>query len=328
MHRRIVVAGGSGFIGRHLVAELCRAGHVVRVADNLSLGAATLHPSIEMVAADLRDQGAARQALAGEEVCILLAARSAGIGYFNKHPAEMLDDNVRILSSVFNAAIAEHVRQIIYISSSCIFDNSPAHPITEDALETSPPPSTGYPFSKLVGEFYCKAYAQQYGLRFTILRPFNVYGPGELPGKEPGDSHVIPDLALKLYSGQDPLEIFGDGQQTRCFTHIDDITRGIIRAVDNENALNCDFNLGHPFEISILHLAEKMWYLSGRKSPFAFKSVPGFAVDVRRRAVDSSRAMRLLDWKPVISLEEGLTAYLGWFLNGNIAKYKNWSKVI
>lgn len=311
MSAKIVVAGGAGFIGRSVTAELLAAGFDVRLVDNAPT--ASCDQEVQLLRADLRDPAATREALANSEICILLAARSAGIGYFNTHPAEMLDDNCRIVSSVFSAANELGLKRVIYVSSSCIFDNSPAYPITEESLLTSPPPNTGYPFSKLVGEFYCKAFEQQFGLRFTIVRPFNVYGSGELPGKQPGDSHVIPDLALKLHSGQDPLEIFGDGQQTRSFTHVTDVAHGIILAMQNENAVNTDFNLGHSEEVSILRLAEMMWYKSGRKTPFSYRSIHGYPIDVRRRAVDADKAQRLLGWQPKISLEDGVSAYLSWF---------------
>jgi UDP-glucose 4-epimerase len=324
MTKRIVVAGGSGFIGRYVVAELQRLKYSVRIAD-LAEPPACLseHLTSDFVLADLREKSEADAALAGSDVCILLAARSAGIGYFNSHPAQMLDDNASILSSVFESAKRHRLKQLIYISSSCIFDNSPAYPIREDTIQASPPPDTGYPFSKLAGEFYCRAFQQEFGLAYTILRPFNVYGQGELPGVRPGDSHVIPDLAQKIMNGQYPIEIFGDGSQTRSFTYATDVANGIILAIGNHKAINQDFNLGYPAEISILKLAEKMWYLSGQKAPFAFRSVPGFKIDVRRRALDITKARNVLGWEPVIAIEEGLTAYLRWFKNLPVQRVPN-----
>src|SRR4029077_21141773 len=143
----------------------------------------------------------------------------SGIRFFNEHPAEMLDDNVRIIANCFESAQRLQLRRIIYISSSCVFDNSGDLPLTEESLDSALPPATGYPFSKYVGEKYCKAYYQQHGLAYTIIRPFNVYGVGELPGPGPGVAHVIPDLTAKILRGDAPLEIFGDGLQTRSFTH-------------------------------------------------------------------------------------------------------------
>ncbi len=144
------------------------------------------------------------------------------------------------------------------------------------------------------------------------MRPFNVYGPGDCPGPKPGDSHVIPDLTAKILTGQDPLEIFGDGEQTRCFTHVRDIARGIALAVRAETAINEDFNLGDPFEISVKRLAEMLWKICGRQGNVRFKTVAQYEIDVKRRAVNPQKAKSLLGWVPEVSLEEGLREFVLW----------------
>jgi len=297
------------------VEELLKRRYTVTVADNLSApgSAPTQEAGCEFRLADLRNDQDALHAFEGIDVCIALAARLGGIGFFNKRPAELLDDNARVTVATLFGAVKHRIQRLIYVSSSCVFDNSPAHPIAEVDLEASPAPSPGYPFSKLLGEIYCRAYHLQYGLTYTIVRPFNAYGPGEEAGEEPGDSHVIPDLTAKLLSGQRPLRIFGDGRQTRSFTHARDVARGIALALENPAAANEDFNLGHPGEVSILELAEKLWQLTGRTDRFSVASVPGYPIDVRRRAVDISKARRILGWEPEIDLDEGLSQFVQWF---------------
>jgi len=153
------------------------------------------------------------------------------------------------------------------------------------------------------------------------LRPFNVYGPGELPGNQPGDSHVIPDLTAKILAQQWPLEIIGDGTHTRSFTHVKDVAEGIVMAMENPRALNEDFNLGPPLttrlghksEISILALAKKLWQICGRTEPFEVKMKKQYAVDVRQRAVDIKKATDLLGWEPTVDLDSGLTEYVSWY---------------
>jgi UDP-glucose 4-epimerase len=314
MKYRVLVTGGCGFAGRHVVSELNRAGFRVRVVDDLSApGSTPLDPQqCELLRVDLRDLSSVLHAFRDIDICVALAAKSAGIGYFNKHPAQMLDDNVRITSSTFEAARICGMQRLIYVSSSCVFDRSDAHPITEDALKSSPPPPSGYPFSKFVGEMYCEAYHRQYGLQYTILRPFNLYGPGEQPGREIGDSHVIPDLTMKILSGASPLEILGDGQQTRSFTHVSDFARGVCAAIKVPLAVNEDFNLGHPIEIKILDLARLLWRICGRTDEFAFKPVNGYELDVRRRGVDISKARQLLEWEPQEDLTGGLSDVVDW----------------
>ena len=242
--RVFLVTGGCGFIGRYIVEELISCGYKVRVVDNLSAPGSSCvkHTNVEFVQMDLRDRSLVSTVFKGIDICVALAARCGGIGFFNQHPADMLNDNTRIISATFDAARIQGIRRMVYVSSSCVFDYSSTHIAKEAILESCPPPPAGYPFSKLIGEHYCKAYFQQYGLPYTIVRPFNAYGIGEMPSKNPGDTHVIPDLTAKLLIGQSPLEIFGDGQQTRCFTHVKDIARGIVLTLESPQADNEDFN--------------------------------------------------------------------------------------
>ncbi len=318
MASKILVAGGGGFIGRYIVNELLNLDYQITIVDNLSASESKKleHENVKFYNIDLRDRAVTIPLFENIDICILLAARCAGIGFFNKHPAEMLDDNVRILSTIFDASIIKKIKKIIYISSSCVFHNAPSNILKEKSLDSCPVPPAGYPFSKIVGEHYCKAFYQQYGLNYTILRPFNVYGPSELPGKKPGDSHVIPDLSAKIIIDQYPLEIFGDGHQIRCFTHVKDIVKGIILSLESSDAVNEDFNLGHPFEISILDMAKKLWKIAKKSEPFNVKSLKPFKQDFQRRAVDITKARKLLGWEPKINLlDEGLTEYFHWLKN-------------
>ncbi len=314
MRHQVLVTGGSGFIGKHVVRELVRRGYCVRVLDRRDCDVET-SPELEYFKVDLRNPDETLSLFKGFRTCIALAARSAGIGYFNEHPAEMLDDNLRILSSTFGAAQHHSLERILYVSSSCVFDNSDAHPIQEQDLAASRPPEPGYPFSKYVGEFLCRAYWRQYAMPYTIIRPFNVYGPGELPTEKPGESHVIPDLVKKILEGQYPLEIFGSGAQTRSFTHVSDVTTGLIQALECPKATNEDFNLGPPEdqEISVCDLARKLWSICRRTESFAAKTVGRFPIDVRRRAVRIDKARSLLSWQPSVSLDQGLAEYVSWY---------------
>ena len=319
MTHTVVVTGGAGFIGKHVVNRLLERGYPIRVVDTEdALKRQQVDHRVELFPADLRDQGAAMAALASTDLCIALAARSSGIAFFNQHSAEMLDENTRIISNTFEAARRNSLKRLVYVSSSCAFDHSSSHLATEASLPKSPPPPTGYPFSKLIGEFYCRAYAQQFGLPYTIIRPFNVYGPGETPGQRWGDSHVIPDLTAKIIDGQYPLEIFGDGYQTRSFTHVHDIACGIVLAMESPQAVCEDFNLGFPHEVTILDLAHILWTLCQRDEPFQVKCSPTYPTDVRRRSVDISKARSILSWEPTVQLSDGLRQYIAWLRNNTV----------
>ncbi len=302
----ILVTGGCGFIGGEVVRQLLAKGYPVRVVDNLSKPSSRVPEGADFVRAELTDPAAASETFQGVRVCINLAARIGGIGYFHRLPGTILSENNRIYSSTFEAAVEHGLERMIFVSSSMVFESATRFPSCERDLLTLPPPLTAYGFSKLIGEWYCRAFFDQHGLHYSIARPFNAIGPEEEAGEEVGDAHVIPDLAKKILSGQHPLELLGDGTQTRCFTNVRDIARGIIMMMESEAAVNEDFNLGTSEEIAMLELARRIHALCAPDRTFEVKYVPGFPSDIRRRVPDGTKAKRLLGWEPEISFDEGL----------------------
>lgn len=302
----ILVTGGAGFIGSAVVRELLGKGYRVRIVDNLSKPSSRVPEGVDFVRGDLADPKVARETFRGVRACINLAARIGGIGYFHKLPATILSENNCIYSSTFEAAVEHGLDRMVFVSSSMVFESATSFPSREDELLSMPPPFTAYGFSKLIGEWYGRAFFDQHGLRYTICRPFNAIGPDEEAGEEVGEAHVIPDLVKKVLSGQHPLELLGDGNQTRCFTHVRDIARGIVMGLESDKAVNEDFNLGTANEITMLELARRIHALCAPERPFEVKYVPGFSSDIRRRVPDGSKAKRLLGWEPRISLDEGL----------------------
>ena len=302
----IVVTGGCGFIGSEVVRQLLAKGYDVRVVDNMSKPSSRVPEGVDFVRGDLAAPETARAAFRGARVCINLAAKIGGIGYFHRVPATILSENNQIYSSTFEAAVEHGLERMIFVSSSMVFESATSFPSREDELLTIPPPFTAYGFSKLIGEWYCRAFFDQHQLRYSIMRPFNAIGPEEEAGEKVGDAHVIPDLVKKVLDGQHPIELLGDGAQTRCFTHVRDIARGILTAMESEAAINEDFNLGNAEEITMLELARRIQAMCAPGKPFAVKHVPGFPSDIRRRVPDGSKAKRLLGWQPEISFDQGL----------------------
>jgi UDP-glucose 4-epimerase len=307
----IVVTGGLGFIGSALVRQLEARGHNVRIIDDLSKGQTPGSGPHELVQADLRDQDAAARALEGADICFHLAAKIGGIGYFHKYPATILNDNGLMLASVFNAARMRGTK-VVYVSSSMVFERAMTFPTPEEAVFTSPPPVTHYGFSKLVGEYYCRAFNEEYGVPYVICRPFNAYGPGEYAEDEPGIAHVIPDLIEKTMRGAYPMPIFGSGAQTRCFTFVDDVAEGIYVAGTTDAAVNEDFNIGVDKPVSIRDLAEKIWWLCGRTEPFKLEHLTPLNHDIQTRVPDTSKAERILGWRPKVQIDEGLKRTVAW----------------
>lgn len=307
----IVVTGGCGFIGSEIVRLLLARGERVRVVDNMSKPSSRVPAGVDFVEGDLAKPGVAREAFRGARACVNLAARIGGIGYFHKLPAEILSENNLIYSYTFEAAVAEKLERMLFMSSSMVFESADRFPSVETDLRVIPPPFTAYGFSKLIGEWYCRAFWDQHRLPYTIIRPFNAIGPEEAAGDEVGDAHVIPDLVKKIRGGQHPVEILGDGRQTRCFTHVEDIARGVLMALDSPAAVNEDFNLGNSEEITMLDLAQRIYALCRTDTPFQARFVPGFPSDVRRRVPDASKARRVLGWEPTHRFEDALREVVG-----------------
>ena len=187
-------------------------------------------------------------------------------------------------------------------------------PTPEDYLLDCPVPVSAYGFSKLTGEVYCRAAHEEHGLPFTICRPFNAYGPGEMPDAEPGIAHAVPDLINKVLSGQRPLEIFGSGEQTRTLTHIDDIADGIVTAMSSAAALNEDFNISASRELTRRPRSRRS---SGSpaertRASSSWRHMPTFAVDVPRRWPSVEKAAKMLGWEARIEVEDGVAATVEW----------------
>lgn len=311
-NRRFLVTGGAGFIGSEIVRLLLDRGYFVRVADNLSKKDATVDTRAQFSKVDLTDRPKAQEVFKNIDICINAAAKIGGIGYFHKYPATIFSENNKIYSATFEAAVKNKIKRLVYISSSMVFESAVRFPSKEDDVNRIPPPLTAYGFSKLTGEWYCHAFHDQYQLTYTICRPFNAYGTGEFPKREIGVAHVIPDLVRKVMHGQYPLQLLGDGNQTRCFTHVRDIADGIITAALSKNGQNQDFNIGSDSEIKMIDLAKKIWRLMGVKKPFKVKFTKPFKYDIKRRVPDVQKAKEMLNWKPRVKFEDGLKEVITW----------------
>ncbi|MEM2121372.1 MAG: NAD-dependent epimerase/dehydratase family protein, partial [Candidatus Woesearchaeota archaeon] len=184
--KRVIVTGGAGFIGSNVVNELKNKGYEVCVIDNLSKKESKLRNDIKFIKLDLTREKETIKAFKDYECVIHLAAKIGGIGYFHKYPATILSENNKINSSVFSACVKNNIKRIIYISSSMVFESTKRFPSKEEDVYNIPPPKTAYGFSKLSGEYYCKAFYEEFGLKYTIIRPFNAYGINEYPGEEVG----------------------------------------------------------------------------------------------------------------------------------------------
>jgi UDP-glucose 4-epimerase len=310
---RVLVTGGAGAIGSAVVRRLARDGDWdIRVSDQRE-APTWMSESFEVHRGDLRMLPDAREAVTGCTHVIHLAAIVGGIGNFHKLPYTLLEANHALYNAVFRAALDEQVERLLYVSSSMVFERATVFPTPEEHVFECPAPLSAYGFSKLAGEVYCRAVHDEHGLPFTICRPFNAYGPGEFPDAEPGIAHVVPDLINKVLSGQQPLEIFGSGEQTRTLTHVDDIADGIVTALGHPKAENEDFNISASDERSVAEIARIIWDACGLDPPdFELRHLPSFEVDVQRRWPSVEKARRLIGWEASIDLREGIAGTVEW----------------
>jgi len=329
---KVLVTGAAGFICGYLVADLLQAGHEVVGVDNFSKYGPVKRsfdgdPRYHLVQGDAKDAKLLTELAADCDQLVAGAAMIGGISYFHEFAYDLLAENERICAATFDAAISGHRRgrlqKITVISSSMVFESSTVFPTPEGAQITSPPPRSTYGFQKLATEFFALGAHEQYGLPFTIVRPFNCVGIGERRALRDHQvmsgnvklamSHVVPDLVQKVLKGQDPLHILGDGSQIRHYTYGGDLARGIRVAMESEKALNDDFNLSTARSTTVRELAEVIWRkVHGPERALNFVSDPPYEHDVQMRVPDVRKAREVLGFEATTSLEEMLDEVIPW----------------
>lgn len=328
---KILVTGSAGFICGYVVEELLNYGHEVVGIDNFSKYGKIKksydnHPNYHFVEGDAKDVGLMKKLAEDCDQILACAAMIGGIAYFHEMAYDLLAENERIMASTFDAAIHAFkngkLKKINVLSSSMVYECATNYPSKEGDEKIIPPPLSTYGFQKLACEYYCKGAFEQYGLPYTIIRPFNCVGTGEkraLCDKEilSGNvklamSHVVPDLVQKVLKGQDPLHILGSGNQIRHYTYAGDLARGIRLCIESENAVNEDFNLSTPVSTTVLELAQTIWKRLNPDKEFRYISDEPFKYDVQKRVPSVEKAEKLLGFKAETKLDEILDEVVPW----------------
>jgi UDP-glucose 4-epimerase len=328
---KVLITGAKGFIAGYLIQELLEQGWEVIGLDNCSKygemqKSYDSHPHYRFVYGDAKQVDLLKALLAGCQHFVAGAALVGGIAYFHRYAYDLLAENERLTAAAFDAALsafkAGELQKITLISSSMVYEHAQIFPTPEGHQLEIPPPASTYGFQKLAAEYFALGAYQQYGLPYTIIRPFNCIGIGEKqaladPRLPSGNlklamSHVVPDLVRKILKGQEPLHLLGDGKQIRHYTYGGDLAVGIRLALESPAALNQDFNLASPVSTTVLELAQLIWYKIKGDKPFKYTSDPPFPYDVRKRIPDTSKAKALLGFEAKTSLSQALDEIIPW----------------
>jgi UDP-glucose 4-epimerase len=306
-----LVTGGAGFIGSHLVERLLAGGARVRVLDNFSTGGRANLPfareagrRLEVVRGDIRHRGVVERAARGVRVIFHQAAMRS-VPRSVKDPLGANENNVTGTLNVLEAARRARVARVVYASSSSVYGDRPDLPKRE---EQPPAPISPYAVSKAAGEQYAAVWTRLFGVETVGLRYFNVFGPRQDPKSE--YAAVIPRFILWGLRGK-PLEVHGDGAQSRDFTYIDNIVEANLLAARAASVGGEVFNVGCGERVSLLEIIAKLETILGRRLPR--RHGPPRPGDVAHTLADVSKGKRLLGYSPVVAFDEGLRRTVEYF---------------
>jgi len=310
---RILVTGGAGFIGSHLVEKLLAAGHEVAILDDFNdfydpqikrdnIAAVSKDTVIHHV--DLRDSAAVRNVFHLEkfETIVHLAAR-AGVRPSIQYPQLYYDTNVSGTLHLLDAARVTGVERFIFASSSSVYGISKTVPFSEDQHLTQT--LSPYAATKIAGEFLCSTFSHLYQMRMVALRYFTVYGPRQRPDL------AIHQFTRRIYAGQ-PIDQFGDGTTRRDYTYIDDVIQGTMAALNYEESPFDIFNLGESETIQLNDLISAIEKALGKKAKV--NRLPEQPGDMPLTCADISKARKLLGYNPITQFNDGLPRFIDWFL--------------
>lgn len=308
----VLVTGGTGFIGSNLVRSLLGSGASVRVLDDLSTGReenlVDLTGALDLVVGDVRDTGTVTSAVQGTEVVFHLAALPS-VARSIVDPMATHEVNATGTLNVLLASRDAGVRRVVYASSSSVYGDTPTLPKHERMPLA---PLSPYAASKLTGEAYCRAFARSFGIETVSLRFFNVFGPRQDPTSE--YAAVVPRFVNRVLEGASPT-VFGDGGQSRDFTYIGNVVQACVLAAEaGPEAAGEVMNVGFGRRTTLLELIGILGEIVGATVEPAFG--PPRPGDVRDSLADISKAERLIGYRPLVDLREGLAETVAWFDRG------------
>lgn len=315
-NKKVVVTGGAGFIGSHVVDALVARGNDVLIVDDFSTGSEQNichhegNPRVRVIRADIRNINAMFQAMQGADVVFHLAVACLRVSLYD--PQSVHEVNATGTLNVCRAAFENNIQRFIYVSSSEAYGSASRVPMTEDhPLD----PTTVYGASKLAGEAYVRAFWHTYRFPVIVVRPFNTYGPRE--HYEGASGEVIPRFVLRVMADLPPV-IFGDGEQKRDFTWVLDTAQGIVMAGECDALVGDYVNIARGEEVAIREVCDIVRDALGRRDLEPIHMPEGRPGDVYRHFADISKARQLLGFEPAVGMREGIERYITWVQEQNI----------
>jgi len=310
--KRVLVTGGTGFIGVNLTNRLLDLGANVSITTSRpETGVRASFPAnVNILSCDLLSPTAAKQAAQGQEIVFHLAARVGGVEYNMQHPASIFSINMQLALNVMEACHKSGIDRMVVASTACVYPHICSVPTPEEEGFTGIPEFAheGHGWSKRMEEFLGAAYAREYGLKVAIGRLYNIYGPGDHFHME--SAGVIPSLIKKVFDPKGKIVIWGDGTQSRSFLYVKDCVRGLLDLAEKHPIPEAT-NIWASEEITIRDLAKIIIKISGKKVEIEFDTDrPSGQL---RRICDTRKAEKLLGYKATTTLQYGLTETIKWY---------------
>ena len=311
-----LVTGGAGFIGSHIASALASGGARVRVIDDLSTGyrenLEEIKGDLDFVQGSLADEASLAKAIEDVEL-VFHEAAIPSVPRSVENPRQTHIASVESTFSLLLAAREHKVKRVVYAASSSAYGDQPTLPKVETML---PEPLSPYAVAKLVGEHYCQVFTRVYGLETVSLRYFNVFGPRQDPSSQ--YSGVVSRFISDLLGGNRPV-IYGDGEQSRDFTYIQNVVDDNLKAAESAKGIGQVINIANGERISLNQLLDELKSLTGKPDVVADYQEPR-AGDVKHSLADITRARELLGFEPRVGLRPGLELTIDWWKNSRFAK--------
>ncbi len=313
-NKKVLVTGGSGFIGSFVSQILLEKGAKVSITTHTNKLKYISHikDRINIISADLTIPKHALDATKDQDIVLHLASRVAGIQFNIDHPATMFTNNIEMTKNVVEGCHQNNVERVLICSSACVYPRQCTIPTPEEEgfINDPEPTNLGYGWAKRVAELIGRFYAQEFGMKVAIARPYNAYGPRD--DFDPATSHVVPGLIKRVFDNENPLKVWGSGKQTRSFLYVEDFAQGLIEVA--EKYPNTDpVNIGTEEEVTIGDLAKMIVQISGKDIKVEFDTSKPDGQP--RRNCDTTKLKQKVGFVAKTPLKEGLQKTIDWYKN-------------